>query len=642
MAKTVKKTFKFKTAQEYVDFLTKANDAYYNTGEAVMTDKEYDDLRDEFTDRFPDHEFVKSVGAIILDQATFAKVKHEIPMGSQAKVNTSAELMDWSVKQQEKVKTKFSYVISEKIDGFSLSLKYVQGELVQAITRGDGVTGEDVTVNVKKMKQVPLTLSKKLSAIFRGEAVLFIADFNEFFGDKANPRNAAAGTVRRLDGERCEHLTFLCYDILSSDVKLKTEVEKFKTINQLGFASPKISEAKNTEEVIKVWQEYESGKRQNSEYEMDGLVVTVNDLESQNILGIVDQRPRFSRAFKFSAQMGETEIERVEWFVGRTGRITPVAVVKPIKLAGVTISNITLHNLSEINRLGVTLNSKVLIKRAGDVIPKIEQVIKVGKTPIEIPEQCPSCQEDTSAEDIFLWCRNKTCPAQGYGTLLHWVKSLEIKGFGDELVQQLFDAKLVTEPADFYKLTVEDIASLERRGEKSATKVLEALHAKKELTVPEFIKGLGITQVSDKIAEVVQAQYNSLEEITDASVEDLSAIHGIGNIFAEKLINGLKDRKSIVKNLLTHVTLKKYQMVSGGILSEQSFCFTGVRDKNLEKDIARLGGKIVSGVAKTLTYLVAKDLEESSSKLIKARELGVQILTLSEAQKVVQKAQGGT
>lgn len=636
-----KKTYKFKTAQEYVEILTKANDSYYNTGETIMTDKEYDDLRDEFTSRFPDHEFVKTVGAAI-EQATFLKVNHEIAMGSQAKVNTPEELIDWAKKQQEKVKNKFQFVISEKVDGFSLSLKYYQGELVQAITRGDGVVGEDVTVNVKKMKQVPLTLPKKINATFRGEAVLFIADFEEFFPDKANPRNAAAGTVRRLDGERCEHLTFLCYDVLSEELGLTTEAEKFATITKLGFITPKYSLAQSTEDVIKVWGEYESGKRQNSEYEMDGLVVTVNNLTDQKVLGIVDQRPRFSRAFKFSAQMGETEIEAVEWFVGRTGRITPVAVVKPIKLAGVTISNITLHNLSEINRLGVTLNSKVLIKRAGDVIPKIEQLIKAGKKEIEIPTHCPSCQEKTVAEDIFLWCKNPACPAQGYGSLLHWVKSLEIKGFGDELVQQLFDAKMITEPADFYTLTVEAIAGLDRRGEKSATKVLEALHQKKTLSVPEFIKGLGIPQVSDKIAEVIQAQYHTLEAMASASVEDLSTIHGIGSIFAEKLKNGLNDRKQIIKNLLNHITLKPYEVVSGGSLSGQSFCFTGVRDKNLEKDIARLGGKIASGVSKTLTVLVAKDVEENSSKLVKARELGVKIVTLSEAQALVQKAQGGS
>jgi DNA ligase (NAD+) len=564
-------------------------------------------------------------------------------MGSQAKVNTPAELIDWAKKQQEKIKTKFKFGISEKVDGFSLSLKYLAGELVQAITRGDGLIGEDVTVNVKKMKQVPLTLPNKLNATFRGEAVLFIEDFNEFFPDKANPRNAAAGTVRRLDGERCEHLTFLCYDVLlENEAQITTEAEKYEILKKLGFVTPIFSLVDSLEEVIKVWQEYETGKRQNSEYEMDGLVITVNSLADQKVLGIVDQRPRYSRAFKFSAQMGETEIEKVEWFVGRTGRITPVAVVTPIKLAGVTITNITLHNLSEITRLGVTLNSKVLIKRAGDVIPKIERLIKVGTKAIDIPAHCPSCQEATVAEDIFLWCRNKACPAQGYGGLLHWVKSLEIKGFGDELVQQLFDAKMVVEPADFYKLTVKDIAGLDRRGEKSATKVLEALHAKKELTVPEFIKGLGIPQVSDKIAEVVQAQYHTLPEITEASVAELSAIHGIGEIFAQKLKTGLQERKQIIKKLLEQVTLKPYEVISGGSLSGQSFCFTGVRDKNLEKDIAKLGGKIASGVSKTLTFLVAKDVEENSSKLVKARELGVKIVTLSEAQQLVQKALGGS
>jgi DNA ligase (NAD+) len=633
------KKYKFKTDKEYIEILSKANEAYYNTGETIMTDKEYDDLRDEFQSRFPDHEFLKQVGAEV-EQSTFAKVKHEIPMGSQAKVNHPSELKDWAKKQSEKVQGEFSYLVSEKVDGFSLELKYEKGKFTQAITRGDGLIGDDVTVNVKKMKQVPLELKNKITATFRGESVLFINDFNEFFPDKANPRNAAAGTVRRLDGDRCEHLTFLCYDILTEDKKLSSELDKFKTIESLGFTTPLYVFCDSLDKVIELWSEYENGKREQSLYEMDGLIVAINSLDHQKVLGIIDQRPRFSRAFKFSAQMGQTTINEVQWFVGRTGRITPVAVVSPIKLSGVTISNITLHNLSEINRLGANIGAEVLIKRAGDVIPKIEQVIKKGKEEIKTPSHCPSCNSKTVAEEIFLWCKNSLCPAQNYGNLLHWVKSLEIKGFGDELVQQLFDSQMIKEPADFYTLTVEQIASLDRRGEKSATKVLEALHNKKDLTVPELIKGLGFSSISDKIAEVIQVQYPTLEDMMEATPEGLASIHGIGEIVAQNFSKGLKERKKLIKNLLKHISLKKSEVVKGGPLEGQSFCFTGVRDKNLEKNITSLGGKIASGVSKNLTVLVAKDPEENSSKLNKARELKVQILTLTQAQALVEKVRG--
>lgn len=637
----MKKKYKFSTPQEYVELLTKANDSYYNTGEVIMSDKAYDELRDEFTERFPDHEFVKTVGAPI-QAAAFSKVSHKIPMGSQSKINHPSELHDWFKKQFDKITELYKsaqsfFVVSEKVDGFSLSLNYEKGELTQAITRGDGVIGEDVTVNVKKMKAVPLKLNKKITGTFRGECVLFIEDFNEFFPDKANPRNAAAGTVRRLDGERCEHLTFLCYDVLTSDKELETEVEKFDLIKSLGFSTPEYTVCNTVEDVITLWSAYEQGKREQSKYEMDGLVVTFNLLAAQKVLGIIDQKPRYSRAFKFSAQIGETTIEEVNWFVGRTGRITPVAVVTPIKLSGVTITNITLHNLAEIKRLGVKIGSLVAMKRAGDVIPKIEQVLEEGKTEIDIPTQCPSCSHKTYQEDIFLWCKNELCPAQNYGNLLHWVKSLEIKGFGDELVQQLFDAKMITEPADFYTLTVEQIAGLDRRGEKSAKKVLEALHSKKELTVPFLIKGLGFSSISDKIAEVIQVKFPTLEEMMSAKESELSEIHGIGEIVAKNFVTGLAQRKDLIKNLLKHITLKEFKPVAGGPLEGKSFCFTGVRDKNLEKVIAEKGGKIASGVSKTLTVLVAKDPEENSSKLNKARELNVKILTLSEAQDLVSK-----
>lgn len=632
------KKYRFKTAAEYIKILTEANEAYYNSGQTLMSDQEYDLLRDEFAARFPKHEFLKQVGASLSLQASFAKVRHEIAMGSQNKVNTPSELRDWINKQKAKIKILISFLISEKIDGFSLSLKYVQGQLVQALTRGDGIIGEDVTVNVKKMKQVPLTLTKPLDATVRGEAVIFLDDFNEYFSDKANPRNAAAGTVRRLDGERCEHLTFLCYDILTSDNTLTTEEAKLSLIKQLGFTTPWYKLVSNIEEVIEVWSEYEKGKRAGASYEMDGLVVCINELIAQQVLGIIDQRPRYSRAFKFSAQTGETTINDVQWFVGRTGRITPVAVVSPIKLAGVTISNITLHNLSEIQRLQVALGAKVLIKRAGDVIPKIERVVEPGNTEIVIPQSCPSCNQPTSAEETFLWCHNKHCPAQNYEALLHWVKSLEIKGFGEELVQQLFDAKLVQEPADFYKLTIDQISALERQGEKSAAKVLEALHAKKNLSVPEFIKGLGLTQISDKIAEVIQAKFPTLDEMMQASEEELSQIHGIGEIVAHNFLSGLQHRKQLIKHLLEHVSLKSPTVITGGTLSGKSFCFTGVRDKNLEQEIISLGGKISSGVSKNLTVLVAKDPEENSSKLVKARELKVQILSLAEAQALVKQS----
>lgn len=628
--------YKYKTANEYVQVLKKADHLYYQEGESGLTDRQYDEIKDEFLARFPEHEYASQIGSEVV-QPNFQVFPHAIKMGSQSKVNTPQELIDWHNKQQEKLDKKISYIVSEKLDGFSLSLKYEKGNLVQALTRGNGLEGEDVTENVKKMKKVLLKLKQPVSGYFRGEAIIFIEDFNENFAEKANPRNAAAGTVRRIDGERCEYITFLSYDCLLDNKQFDTEVEKMKFIESCGLTTPNYEQCADVNDVITVWQNYEKGKREQSLYEMDGLVVTINDIQSQDLLGIINQKPRYSRAFKFTAQVAETVIEQVSWFVGRTGRITPVAQVKPIKLSGVTISNVTLHNLSEIRRLRIKQGSQVLIKRAGDVIPKIEEVIGNEGSELKIPQECPSCSNKTTEEDIFLWCKNSACPAQNYETLLYWVKSLEIKGFGDELVFRLVEAGLVKEPADFYELSKEQISSLDRQGEKSSAKVLEALHKKKELTLPEFIKGLGISSISEKTTEVIQSKFHSLEDMQKASEEELSLIHGIGSIVAKNFKQGLEDRKTIIQNLLKHVSLKKYEPVSGGILEGKSFCFTGIRDKAIEALIVKNGGKIASGVSKTLTYLIAKDIEETSSKLTKAKELNVPIINLDTLKELIAK-----
>lgn len=616
--------FAYKTAEEYAEVLTAASESYYNSGETLMTDQEYDQLFDEFQERFPDHEFFKTIGA--QSSNLFKKVTHEIAMGSQAKVNTLEELQDWWKKTEEKVGS-LKVLVSEKLDGFSLSLSYDKKKFYQGITRGTGVIGDDVTQNVKKIKDIPKSVKLEGKLHVRGEALISRETYTKEFSDKANARNAAAGTIRRLDGERCEYLSFRAYDIVGTE--FKTEEEKFKTLQTLGFKTPEYKLCSSVEEVQEVWESYEE-KRQKLSFEMDGLVVMVNDLKQQEILGIINQRPRYSRAYKFSAEAGITTLEDCEWQVGRTGRITPVGKVTPVKVAGVTISSVTLHNLSEMDKLGLKLNQKVEIKRAGDVIPKITKVLTAKGDVIKIPRECPVCNEPTTRGEIFLTCDNAQCSAKQFFSLLHWVKSLEIKGFGEELVDRLSEAGLIQEPADFYTLTKEQLSELDRMGEKSAEKVLKELHAKKSLTLPLFVKALGIPQASEKTVELILPTHDSLDKITQASEEELANIHGIGEITAKVILTGLKDRKKQIQNLLNHITLVAPKKIEGGKLQGQSYCFTGVRDKNLEVALVEAGAKIASGVSKTLTVLVAKDPEENSSKLQKARDLGVEILNLEQ------------
>lgn len=626
--------YKYKTAEEYVKVLKAADDAYYNKDENsdLMSDAVYDTLKDEFLERFPEHEYSKEIGAVVKSSA-FSKIQHEIPMGSQSKVNTLEELKDWVKKTKEKVGD-FSFFVSEKLDGFSLALKYKE-KLEQAISRGDGVVGEDLTNNAKKIKEVPSKISVDKKTQVRGETILKKSVYEKHFSDKANPRNAAAGTIRRLDGERCEHLSYRAYDLLIEGEDFSTEEEKFKRLKDLGFKVPSHKLCKTIEEVQAFYESYEQKLRAQEDLEMDGLIVTVNEIKKQKTLGIISNKPRYSRAYKFSAQSGLTVIKEVVWQVGRTGRITPVAKTDPVKVAGVTISSVTLHNLSEIEKLGVKIGQTVEVLRAGDVIPKIVKVINEKGTKIKVPTACPVCGEKTSVGEIFLTCENSNCEAKLYHSLVHWVKSLDIKGFGQELVDRLQEEGLVGEPADFYKLTVDEVAGLERMGTKSAEKVLKELNSKKELSIPTFIKALGIAQISEKTIELLLPTHPSLEDILKSKEEELAKIHGIGEITAKLLLEGLRIRKDIIKNLLEFITLKKPKIVVGGKLQGQSFCFTGVRDKNLEVTIVELGGKIASGVSSSLSYLVAKDPEENSSKLKKARELKIPIITLEQAKEMV-------
>lgn len=633
----MKKQYKFKTIQEYIDLLTKANEAYYISGKNILSDPEYDLIRDEFELRFPKHKFNKTVGAPVEKMSTLPKVKHTIPMGSQSKVNTYEEFLDWYEKTCKKLNVKSVELCwSEKLDGFSLATIYQEQKLTQAVTRGDGLTGEDVTANAFKIKYIPTTINQNASGSIRGESIIRKDIFNEHFPDKANPRNAASGVVRRDDGVRCEYVDFLAYD-LDINKSFITEEEKLQYIVTLGFKTPKFGVAKSSEDIKEIWQKYEDNLRSQSPYEMDGLVVSVNKIEYQNILGVIDQRPRYSRAFKFSSQRGQTKVVAINWNTGRSGRITPVATLEPIELAGVTITHATLHNLSELRKLNVTPGSTVELKRAGDVIPKIESVLEVGPGKLIIPKKCPACEEAATEQDKFLMCLNPNCSAKHYENLLYWVKTLEIKGFGEELVSQLNQANLLSTVSDFYKLTVEDISCLDRRGEKSATKVLKELHSKTEISFPTFIKALGIINFSDKTAELLQPTYSTIEELRQATKDDLLKIHGVGEIVAAAIVAGLKERKKVINELLKHITIKEYQKPKNGKLTGINFCFTGIRDKNLEQEIFSLGGKISSGVSKELNYLVARDPEENSSKLKKARELGVKVLTVSQVQALIKK-----
>jgi DNA ligase (NAD+) len=627
-----------KTEADYNLFFETANQKYYDEGDGSfeingisILDEVYDTVKDYFLENFKSDKVESDVGFKPKTSSGFKKVKHKIVMGSLLKLTDFEDFKSWWKKYTNGV-----CFWSEKIDGLSVSLEYEGGKFIQAISRGDSIMGEDITSNLLK-SDIPKIIKDKVKITVRGEIFIKRSVFAKHFKEAINPRNAAVGLVKRLDSKETFYLSVLVYDVYSDEKSFRSLDEKIKYLKKICFSCPKSGIVNSPEELILIWEKYEKADRESADYEMDGLVITANDLSTHSKFGYVNNRPKYARALKFTSQTAITTLLSVDWQVGRTGRITPVALVKPVLIAGAMISKISIHNLAEINRLQIKLNQQIRVRRSGDVIPQIMEVInpKVG---VEIvpPKKCPSCNMTNQIEDIFVICSNKKCPAQNYETLLHWVTVLDIKGFGDELVQQLVNAGKVNEPADFYKLTIEDISSLDRRGEKSAVKVLDALNSKKQITLPTFIKGLGIAGVGASITELAMSKFKTLNDLKKVKkVEELTSINGIGEISGQSLIDGLNENKDIIKNLLKYLSIIEEVENKTGKLFEKTFCFTGFRNKDIEKKIVSLGGKIVGGVVKDLSYLVTVDKDGSSSKIVKAKKLGIPVIEVDELNKLL-------
>lgn len=607
---------KKKSAKFYTEILDKASKDYY-LNQPSMSDEDFDNLLEEFKKIYPNHDYFKKVGSKIIE-SNFIKTKHQIPMGSLMKINQKEELDQWFLKYAKKN----PILWSEKIDGLSISLKFVDGSFTQAITRGDGEVGEDVTQNVNKMKFVK-KLKQKFSGHIRGEIFLKKSDFENHLNHFANPRNASAGIVRRLDGEQSEFLSIYCYWI---EGNFENESDRFKKIEELGLKTPNWGLCKNEDQIQSVWKDYEDKKRNDLDYEIDGICLYINDVSIQDELGIIDNRPRFARAYKFSPQSAVSKLLGINWQAGRTGRITPVAQIEPVNVAGAVISNVSLHNLAEINRLGIKKGSIIHVSRAGDVIPKITKALE-GKGGLDIPHNCPACNHEVVREDIFLICPNVLCSAKRIESLLFWIKTLDVKGFGDKMIAKLYEKKLVLEIKDFYKLTDKDIADLDRSGEKIAQKLIKALHDKKEIEAPIFLKALGIEDFGESVAKLILDKY-PFSKIFNLNTKDLTEIHGIGPETAQKVVSGLKERKKEIDNLLKVIKILEK---SEGVLSGKSYCFSEFRDKNLEMKIKSNGGTISDSVNKGLTALIVKNKNGTSSKIEKAKKYGIEVWNLEEA-----------
>jgi len=616
---------------ELAKLLRKYKDAYYND-EPLVSDAAYDALEDELRELDPDHELLASVGAPTVVTA-WEKARHAIPMGSLNKAVNEDEFRQWAQRcdelgKKDKLKSIVKDLfVTEKLDGLSLAVTYEKGKLADAITRGDGQVGERILSNAQRMKGVPAKLKTAVSVTVRGEIILKLSDMKKAFPGAANPRNQASGTSKRFDGKGCEHLTVMFYDIDGEEHA--NEVKKFARLEALGFEVPNCK-ATDLDGALELHAHYSQTKRAKLDYEIDGLVVRANDVHAQHMLGELGNRPRGAIAFKFASQAKVTKLTDVLWETGSSGRVTPVAIVEPVELAGAVVRRASLHTASNVTALGIGIGDEVLVSRRNDVIPYVEEVVtKHAKKPVKPPTKCGTCESALEKSGEYLSCRNIECQALVEGRIQNWIDAVGVLEWGDKLITQLVDAKLVAEPADLYKLKAEQIAKLERRGMVIAQKVLDNLNAQLPLSLPKFLAALGIENFGLQTAKaIVAAGFDSIEKVQKATFEQISTIPNVGPSKGKAVVDGIKARKAEIARLLA-VGVVPVNKSAAGPLAGKTFCFTGALGrprKELEKLVEDRGGTLLSGVTKELNYLVMADPNSGSSKATKAKQYGTECL----------------
>jgi DNA ligase (NAD+) len=622
--------------QELENKIFKARTDYYNH-QPTVSDKVYDAWVDELRLLDPSNKAVTAIGAPVVP-SEWKKAKHQIPMGSLDKVNTPAELLKWANDMAPGDKL----FVTEKLDGLSIEVVYENGSLRQAITRGDGETGEDVTVNVVKMGGIHSHLrsvtgkgtyhNSTFTGSLRGEIIMCKSNHKLHFSDKANPRNAASGTCKRLDGVGVEYLDVLFYQVLG-DVDFKFETDQFDWLEKYGCQTPNRWTFNNAEEVNKHWRQYQDTTRDKLDYDIDGLVVRVNDMEKQMVLGDKDMRPKGAIAFKFDNEYRESVIRDITWQVGNSGRLTPVATVDPVLLVGAMVSRASIYNMAYIEELGLDVGATVLVSRANDVIPRIEELVKSTGSIAKAPDKCPCCGTDTLMVGENLTCTNSSgCLPQIMGRIKNWIKELNLLEWGDTLIEKLVTTETVTNVADLYLLSVDDLADLDRMGQKSAQKCYDILWAHTEVPLEVFLGALSIPSIGQStIKLIMKAGCDTLEKFGQLSAAEFEQVPGVGPVKAKLLADGLKHNQQLILDILDNGVSIKTRAT--GTLTNKSVCFTGsmkMKRPLLEKMAADAGADVKSSVGKGLTYLVIADTNSTSSKAVTARKLGTTLVSEEE------------
>ncbi|MCM3118563.1 NAD-dependent DNA ligase LigA [Neobacillus sp. MER 74] len=634
---------------------------YYVLDKPSVPDAEYDQLMQELLEleeKFPQLKTADSpsvrVGGAVLD--LFEKVEHRTPMLSLGNAFNEQDLKDFDRRTRQAVGEDFSYVCELKIDGLAVSLRYEDGVFIQGATRGDGTIGEDITANIKTIKSVPLRLRENVSMEVRGEAFMPKRSFealNQARAERgeelfANPRNAAAGSLRQLDPKiaASRRLDVFLYGIgnISESSGIDSHSEGLDYLDRLGFKTnqerKKCASIDEVIEYVNSWVE----KRPHLAYEIDGIVIKVDSYAHQTALGTTAKSPRWAIAYKFPAEEVVTTLLNIELSVGRTGVITPTAILEPVKVAGTTVQRASLHNEDLIREKDIKLGDKVVVKKAGDIIPEVVNVLADQRTGEEVefhmPTHCPECESELVRleGEVALRCINPKCPAQLREGLIHFVSrvAMNIDGLGEKVISQLFAEKLVEDVADIYKLTREQLLALERMGEKSATNLIKAIEISKANSLEKLLFGLGIRHVGAKAAKTLAQQFGTMDKLAQASKDDLLAINEIGDKMADSIVAYFEKEEAVelINELAAAGVNMEYKGArpvaadeSDSIFAGKTVVLTGKLEqlsRNEAKDkIEALGGNVAGSVSKKTHLVIAG--EDAGSKLTKAQELGIEV-----------------
>ena len=641
-----------KRMNELVALLNRYATEYYTSDNPSVSDNEYDRLYRELVEleaAYPDQVLADSpthrVGGKVLDG--FEKYSHQYPLYSLQDAFSREELEAFDARVRKEVAHP-TYICELKIDGLSISLTYEKGILVAGATRGDGSIGENITENLKRVKDIPLTLPEELDITVRGECYMPRASFDQVNQARqengepefANPRNSAAGTLRQLDTAVVAKRNLATFLYQEASPSTRDSQEKvLKNLEQLGFVvNPKRILAESMDEIWNFIQEV-GQERDNLPYDIDGVVIKVNDLAGQEELGFTVKAPKWAVAYKFPAEEKEAQLLSVDWTVGRTGVVTPTANLTPVQLAGTTVSRATLHNVDYIAEKDIRKDDTVIVYKAGDIIPAVLRVVeskRVSEEKLDIPTNCPSCNSDLLhfEDEVALRCINPRCPAQIMEGLIHFASrdAMNITGLGPSVVEKLFAANLVKDVADIYRLKEEDFLLLEGVKEKSASKLYQAIQASKENSAEKLLFGLGIRHVGSKASQLLLQHFHSIENLAQADPEEVASIESLGVVIAKSLQTYFATEGSEIllrelKEAGVNLDYKGQTVVADAALSGLTVVLTGklerLKRSEAKSKLENLGAKVTGSVSKKTDLVVAG--ADAGSKLQKAQELGIEV-----------------